>query len=175
VGSRARLVGISAETGMQIVILRIPLIYVPGVGANFLQLLQTVNKGWPLPLRGIANRRSLLYSGNLADAILVVLKHPDAANKLYLLSDGQDVSTSQLVELIAKALKIPARLFGVPQGLILAVAGVLGKSRAVDRLFGSLYLDSAKFRQDLGWVPPFSLQEGLNETASWYLSSLRNA
>jgi nucleoside-diphosphate-sugar epimerase len=100
-------VGISAETGMQIVILRIPLIYVPGVGANFLQLLQTVNKGWLLPLRGIANRRSLLYIGNLVDVIRVVLKHPDAANKLYLLSDGQDVSTSQLVELISKALNNP--------------------------------------------------------------------
>jgi len=159
---------ISAETGMQMVILRIPLVYGPGVGANFLQLLQTVNKGWPLPLRGIANRRSLLYVGNLVDAILLVLEHPDAANKLYLLSDGQDVSTSQLVELIAKALKKPARLFAVPQGLFRAVAGVLGKSSAVDRLFGSLYLDSAKIQQELGWVPPFSMQDGLNETANWY-------
>jgi len=116
----------------------------------------------------------LLYSGNLVDAIRVVLEHPDAANKLYLLSDGQDVSTSQLVELISKALNKPPRLFAVPQGLIRVAAGVLGKSSAVDRLFGSLYLDSAKFRKELGWVPPFSLQEGLNETASWYQSSLRN-
>jgi UDP-glucose 4-epimerase len=165
---------IAAETGMQMVILRIPLVYGPGVGANFLQLFQTVNKGWPLPLGGIANRRSLLYVGNLVDAMLVALEHPDAANKLYLLSDGQDVFTSQLVELIAKALNKPPRLFAVPQGLLRAVAGVLGKSSAVDRLFGSLYLESAKFRQDLGWVPPFSLQEGLNETASWYQRSLRN-
>lgn len=95
----------------------------------------------------------------------VALKHPDAANKLYLLSDGQGVSTSQLVELISKALNKPLRLFAVPQGLIRAVAGVLGKSSAVDRLFGSLYLDSAKIRQELGWVPPFSMQDGLNETA----------
>ena len=159
---------ISAETGMQIVILRIPLVYGPGVGANFLQLLRTVNKGWPLPLRGIANQRSLLYVGNLVDAILAVLKHPDAANKLYLLSDGQDVSTSQLVELISKALNKPPRLFSVPQGLLRAAAGVLGKSSAVDRLFGSLYLDSAKIQQELHWKPPFSLQEGLNETANWY-------
>ncbi|NDF06739.1 MAG: NAD-dependent epimerase/dehydratase family protein, partial [Betaproteobacteria bacterium] len=108
---------ISAETGMQIVILRIPLVYGPGVGANFLQLLQTVNKGWPLPLGGIHNRRSLLYVGNLVDAIVVALQHADAANKLYLLSDGQDVSTSQLVELIAKALNKPPRLFAAPQGL----------------------------------------------------------
>lgn len=161
---------ISAETGMQIIILRIPLVYGLGVGANFLQLLQTVNKGWPLPLRGIANRRSLLYSGNLVDAILAVLKHPDAANKLYLLSDGQDVSTSQLVELIAKALNKPPRLFSVPQGLLRAAAGVLGKSSAVDRLFGSLYLDSAKIQQELHWKPPFTLQQGLAQTAEWLLN-----
>jgi UDP-glucose 4-epimerase len=156
---------ISAETGMQIVILRIPLVYGPGVGANFLQLLQTVNKGWPLPVGGIHNRRSLLYVGNLVDAIVVALQHSDAANKLYLLSDGQDVSTSQLVELIAKALKKPLRLFAVPQGLLRLVASLMGKSSAVDRLFGSLYLDSTKIQRELQWKPPFSLQEGLNETA----------
>ena len=161
---------ISAETGMQMVILRIPLVYGSGVGANFLQLLQTVNKGWPLPLRGIENQRSLLYSGNLVDAIRLVLEHPDAANKLYLLSDGQDVSTSQLVELIAKALNKPPRLFAVPQGLIRAVAGVLGKSSAVDRLFGSLYLDSAKIQQELQWKQPFTVQQGLAQTAEWLLN-----
>jgi nucleoside-diphosphate-sugar epimerase len=159
---------ISAKTSMQLVILRIPLIYGPGVGSNFLQLLQTVNKGWPLPLGAIHNRRSLLYVGNLVDAILVALEHPDAANKLYLLSDGQDVSTSQLVELIATALNKPTRLFSVPQGLLRAAAGVLGKSNDVDRLFGSLYLDSAKIQQELQWKPPFSMQAGLNETANWY-------
>ena len=165
---------ISAETGMQMVVLRIPLVYGPGVGANFLQLLRTVNKGWPLPLRGIANCRSLLYIGNLVDAMLVALEHPDAANRLYLLSDGQDVSTSQLVQRIAQALNETPRLFSLPQGMLRLAASVLGKSSAVDRLFGSLYLDSSKFRQELGWVPPFSLQDGLNETANWYQSSLRN-
>ena len=165
---------ISAETGMQIVILRIPLVYGPGVGANFLQLLQTVNKGWPLPLGGIHNRRSLLYIGNLVDATLVVLKHPDAANKLYLLSDGQDFSTSQLVELIAKALNKPPRLFAVPKGLLRLVAILMGKTSAVDRLFGSLFLDSSKFRQELSWVPPFSMQQGLAETVQWFLSAQAN-
>jgi nucleoside-diphosphate-sugar epimerase len=103
--------------------------------------------------------------GNLVDAIVVALQHSDAANKLYLLSDGQDVSTSQLVELIAKALKKPLRLFAVPQGLLRLVASLMGKSSAVDRLFGSLYLDSTKIQRELQWKPPFSLQEGLNETA----------
>ena len=165
---------ISSDTGMQIVILRIPLVYGPGVGANFLQLLQTVNKGWPLPLGGIANRRSLLYIGNLVDAILVGLEHSDAANKLYLLSDGQDVSTTQLVEFIASALKKSPRLFFLPQGMLRLVAGIMGKSSAVDRLFGSLFLDSSKFRQELSWVPPFSPQQGLAETVQWFLNAQAN-
>ena len=165
---------ISSDTGMQIVILRIPLVYGPGVGANFLQLLETVNKGWPLPLRGIANRRSLLYIGNLVDAILVGLEHSDAANKLYLLSDGQDVSTTQLVEFIASALKKSPRLFSLPQGMLRLVAGIMGKSSAVDRLFGSLFLDSSKFRQELSWVPPFSPQQGLAETVQWFLNAQAN-
>ena len=162
---------ISADTGMQMVILRIPLVYGPGVGANFLQLFQTVNKGWPLPLGGIANRRSLLYVGNLVNAMLVALEHPDAANKLYLLSDGQDVSTSQLVERIAQALNKTPRLFSLPQGMLRLAASVLGKSSAVDRLYGSLYLDSAKIRQELSWTPPFLMQQGLAETAQWFLKA----
>ena len=162
---------ISAQTGMQIVILRIPLVYGPGVAANFLQLLQTVNKGWPLPLRGIENRRSLLYIGNLVDAIRVVLEHPDAANKLYLLSDGQDVSTSQLIELIAQALNKPPRLFAMPRGLLRAVAGVLGKSSAVDRLLGSLSMNITKIERELKWEPPFSMQQGLAQTAHWLLNA----
>jgi nucleoside-diphosphate-sugar epimerase len=162
---------ISVETGMQMVILRIPLVYGPGVGANFLQLLQTVHKGWPLPLRGIHNCRSLLYIGNLVDAILVALEHPDAANKLYLLSDGQDVSTTQLVERIAQALNKPLRLFSLPQGMLRLVASALGKSSVVDRLFGSLYLDSGKIRQELSWTPPFSMQAGLAETVQWFLKA----
>ena len=162
---------ISAETGMQMVILRIPLVYGPGVGANFLQLFQTVNKAWPLPLGGIHNQRSLLYVGNLVDAIFVALEHPDAANKLYLLSDGQDVSTTELVERIAQALNKTPRLFSMPQGMLRLAASVLGKSSAVDRLYGSLYLDSAKIRQELSWTPPFSMQQGLAETAQWFLKA----
>jgi len=165
---------IAKETGMQVVILRIPLVYGSGVGANFLQLLKAVNKAWPLPLGGIHNQRSLLYVGNLVDAIFVALQNPDAANKLYLLSDGQDVSTSQLVELIAQSLNKPPRLFAVPQGLLRLVAGLMGKSSAVDRLFGSLFMESSKFRRELSWVPPFSMQQGLAETAKWFLNAQAN-
>jgi nucleoside-diphosphate-sugar epimerase len=165
---------ISAETGMEIVILRIPLVYGPGVGANFLQLLKAVNKAWPLPLGGIHNQRSLLYVGNLVDAIVVALRHPDAANKLYLLSDGQDVSTTELIELMAQVLHKSSRLLSVPQGMLRLVAGLMGKSSAVDRLFGSLFLDSSKFQQELSWVPPFSMQQGLAETVQWFLNPQAN-
>jgi nucleoside-diphosphate-sugar epimerase len=150
------------------------LVYGPGVGANFLQLLKAVNKAWPLPLGGIHNQRSLLYVGNLVDAIVVALQHPDAANKLYLLSDGQDVSTSQLIEVMAETLHKSSRLLSVPQGMLRLLAGLMGKSSAVDRLFGSLILDSSKFRQELCWVPPFSMQQGLAETVQWFLSAQAN-
>jgi UDP-glucose 4-epimerase len=165
---------ISADTGMEIVILRIPLVYGPGVGANFLQLLKAVNKAWPLPLGGIHNQRSLLYVGNLVDAIFIALQHPDAVNKLYLLSDGQDVSTTQLVEFMAQALHKSSRLLSVPKGMLRLVASLMGKSSAVDRLFGSLFLDSSKFRKELNWTPPFSLQQGLAETVQWFLNAQAN-
>ena len=159
---------ISAETGMEVVILRIPLVYGPSVGANFLELLKIIDQGWPLPLGGIKNKRSLLYSENLINAILYTLQHPNAANQLFLLSDGQDVSTSQLVTFLAQALSKQTRMFSVSEGLLRSVARLVGKSSAVDRLFGSLYLDSTKIQRELGWSPPFTLQEGLEATAKWY-------
>lgn len=159
---------ISEDTGIEVVILRIPLVYGPGVGANFFQLLKIIDKGWPLPLRGINNKRSLLYVGNLINAILCVLQHPKAANQLFLLSDGKDASTTQLVTWLAQALGKQTRIFPVSERLLRSVAGVLGKSSAVDRLLGSLYLDSTKIQSELGWRPPFTLQEGLQATANWY-------
>ena len=159
---------ISAETGMEVVVLRIPLVYGPGVGANFFQLLKIIYQGRPLPLGGINNRRSLLYVGNLIDAILCALQHPRAANQLFLLSDGQDSSTTQLVIWLAQALGKQTPMFSVSERLLRSVAGFVGKSTAVDRLVGSLYLDSRKIQRELGWSPPFTLQEGLQATAKWY-------
>ena len=159
---------ISAETGMEVVVLRVPLVYGPGVGANFFQLLKIIDQGWPFPLGGINNKRSLLYIGNLVNAILCVLQHPKAANQLFLLSDGQDASTTQLVVCLAQALGKQTRMFSVSERLLRSFAGVVGNSSAVDRLFGSLYLDSTKIQRELGWSPPFTLQEGLQATAKWY-------
>lgn len=159
---------------MEVVVLRIPLVYGPGVGANFFQLLKIIDQRWPLPLCGINNRRSLLYSGNLINAILCSLQHPKAANQLFLLSDGQDASTSQLVVWLAHALKKQARMFSVSDRLLRFVARLVGKSSAVDRLFGSLYLDSTKIQRELGWSPPFTLQEGLQATAKWYRTIVKS-
>ena len=117
---------IAARTGMEVVILRSPLVYGPGVGANFLRLMQVVDKGWPLPLGGVANCRSLIYLGNLVDAIAACLTHSAAANKTFLLSDGEDVSTPELIRRLAFTLRRPARLFSVPSFLLRSAGALLG-------------------------------------------------
>jgi nucleoside-diphosphate-sugar epimerase len=153
---------------MQAVILRPPLVYGPQVRANFLALLQAIARGVPLPVRAIVNRRSLLYLGNLVDVIALSLHHPAAANRLFLLSDGEDVSTPELVERIAQALKVNARLWAVPAWALRLGGAVLGRSAGVERLIGSLQVDSSRTRTLLGWSPPFRLDQGLEHTAQWY-------
>lgn len=159
---------IAAQTGMEIVVLRAPLVYGPGVGANFLRLLTAIDAGWPLPLGGIVNCRSLIYLGNLVDAIIVSLSHPNAANNLFLLSDFEDVSTTELIRRLAAALDVKPRLFALPRAWIRQAAIVLDKRRAVDRLWGSLFIDSSNIQRELDWLPPFSMDIGLAETAKWY-------
>ena len=159
---------IAARTGMEIVVLRAPLVYGPGVGANFLRLVQALDAGWPLPLEGIINRRSLIYLGNLVDAINVSLSHANAAGKLFLLSDSEDVSTTDLVRRLAAALGAKPRLFALPSPWIRQAAVALNKRRAVDRLWGSLFVDSSKIQHELDWSPPFPMDNGLAETAKWY-------
>ena len=159
---------IADQTGMEIVALRAPLVYGPGVGANFLRLLTAIDAGWPLPLGGIVNCRSLIYLGNLVDAIIVSLSHPNAANKLFLLSDFEDVSTTELIRRLAAALDVKPRLFALPRAWIRQAAIVLDKRRAVDRLWGSLFIDSSNIQRELDWLPPFSMDIGLAETAKWY-------
>lgn len=161
---------IAVETGLEVVILRPPLVYGPGVGANFLALLRAVARGMPLPLGAIDNRRSLIFVGNLAAAILCCLEHPAAAGKTFLVSDGEDVSTSGLVRRMAAALGRPARLLPVPPALLRVAARLAKKSALAIRLLDSLTVDSSAIRCELGWSPPFTLDEGLRETAAWYLS-----
>lgn len=160
---------IEAETGLEVVVVRPPLVYGPGVKANFRNLLGLVHSGIPLPLASVANRRSLVYVGNLADALTLCATHPKAAGKTFLVSDGEDVSTPELVRRTAAALGVPARLFPVPVPLMRLAGFLTGKSPAVDRLTGSLAVDSSRIREELEWTPPFSMDDGLRATAEWFL------
>lgn len=159
---------IASESGMEVIILRPPLVYGPGVKGNFLRLLGLIMSGTPLPLASIHNRRSLIYVGNLADAIVSCMVSATAAGKTYLVGDGDDVSTPHLIRLLATALGVPARLFPFPQVLFKVGGAMLGKSGAVTRLTGSLQIDIGKIRNDLSWRPPFSLADGIEQTAQWY-------
>jgi Nucleoside-diphosphate-sugar epimerases len=156
------------DTGLEVVVLRPPLIYGPGVRANFLRLMTLVDRGWPLPFGGVRNHRDLLYLGNLVDAILTAVVHPAAKNKTFLLSDNQCVTTPELVRRIASALERPARLWSVSEKCLRLAGRVIGKGATVDRVLGSMRVDSRLIHRDLGWSPPFSMQEGLRETAKWY-------
>lgn len=159
---------IAQETGLEVVIVRPPLVYGPGVKGNFISLFKAIDKGLPLPLAGAHNARSLVYVGNLVDALITCATHPDAAGQTYLVSDGKALSTAELVSEIAHALDRPDRSFYFPPSVLRAVAGMLGKTPQVDRLFGSLRVDSGKFGRQLGWTPPYTLRQGLAETAHWY-------
>lgn len=159
---------VSAETGLEVVILRPPLVYGPGVKGNFRRLLDVVARGWPLPLASIRNRRSLIYVGNLADAIVAAIAAPQAAGKTWLASDGEDVSTPDLVREIGRALGKDAWLFPCPVGLLKAAAALAGKGPEAARLVASLQLDCSRIRGALGWRPQFGLRQGLAETARWF-------
>ena len=152
---------IAAETGMEVVIIRSPLVYGPGVKANFAALMRAVQRGWPLPLGAVHNQRSLVALDNLVDFIVTCITHPQAANQTFLVSDGQDLSTSELVRGMAQAAGVPARLLPVPVWALQAGATLLGKGDAVQRLCGNLQVDRSMARSLLGWVPPVSVEEGL--------------
>ncbi|MEW6589798.1 MAG: SDR family oxidoreductase [Pseudomonadota bacterium] len=157
---------IARETGLEVVVLRPPLVYGPGVKANFRRLLDTVARSWPLPLGAIDNRRSLLYLGNFVDAIRVCVEHPAAAGQTFLVDDGEPVSTPELVRAVARAMGRPARLLPVPVGVLEFAGALLGKRAAVARLTGSLWVDSTLIRSRLGWAPPFSMAAGLAATVA---------
>lgn len=159
---------IEAETGLEVVIVRPALVYGPGVKANFLNMMKVMQRGFPLPFASITNRRSLIYVGNLVDALATCVTHPSAAGQTYLISDGEDVSTPELIRRTASALDVPARLFPFPVPLMKLAGTLTGKSAAVNRLTGSLAIDSSRIRQELGWKPPFTMEEGLMETACWF-------
>jgi nucleoside-diphosphate-sugar epimerase len=159
---------VSSQTGLEIVVIRSPLVYGPGVGGNVLQLLHTIRRGIPLPLASVHNRRSLVYLGNLVDALACCVKDVRAAGQSYLVSDGEDLSTPELIRRFANALELPARLWPVPLSVLRWIGWVAGKQTMIDRLLGSLQVDSSKLRKELDWCPPYSVYQGFSETAAWY-------
>lgn len=159
---------IEAETGMEVVVIRPPLVYGPGVKANFLNLMRVVQRGVLLPLASVSNSRSLVYLGNLADALSVCAAHPAAAGKTFFVSDGDDVSTPELIRRVARCLGKSARLFPFPPSLMRLAGTMTGRKAAIDRLLCSLAVDSGNIRRELGWQPPFTMTEGLKVTGEWF-------
>jgi nucleoside-diphosphate-sugar epimerase len=159
---------IAAAARLETVILRSPLVYGPGVKGNFLSLMRAVDRGLPLPFAAVRNRRSLLYLGNLVDAIMLCVEHPGAAGQTYLLADDEGVSTPDLARAIGGALEKPARLIALPPALLRAAGAMLGKAGSIARLLGSLQVDSGKIRRELGWQPRSDMGRGLRKTAGWY-------
>lgn len=156
---------VAKETGLEVVIVRPPLVYGAGVKGNFAQMLTVLSKGIPLPLASVDNRRSLIHVGNLVDALILCATHPAAAGQTYLVSDGEDVSTPDLLRQLGVAMGHPAHLLLCPQALLKLAGRLTGKAEQIDRLLGSLQVDSGKIRRELGWAPPYTLQQGLQATA----------
>lgn len=155
--------GVGLRTGMEIVIVRPPLVYGPGVRANFAALAGAVKRGLPLPLGAIHNRRSLVGVKNLSSLLATCLVHPKAANETFLVNDGDDLSTPELVRRMAEVLGQEPRLIRIPESLLIGVAALMGRRDEVRRLVGSLTVDIGKARDLLGWAPAISVDTGLRE------------
>lgn len=165
------LLSLAAESEMEVVIIRPPLVYGPGVKANFLSMMRWLDKGIPLPFGAISNRRSLVALDNLVDLIVLCTHHPAAANQVFLVSDGEDLSTTELLRRTAAALGRPTRLVPVPQRLLELGLRMVGKAELAQRLSASLQVDISKTQALLGWVPPVSVDDALGATATHYLKS----
>ena len=160
---------IASETGMEVVIIRPPLVYGAGVKANFLNLMKLADTSIPLPFGAINNKRSMVYIGNLVDFIIKCIDHPSAANQTFLVCDGEDLSLRSLVMMMRTSLGRPARLIPVPAVLFRIAGLIAGKLEVVDRLVGDLQIDCSKARKLLNWVPPFTVQKGIDATIASYL------
>ncbi|MDA9133287.1 SDR family oxidoreductase [Alphaproteobacteria bacterium] len=155
------LMQISDNTGLEVVIIRPPLVYGPGVKGNFSSIMRVVKKGIPLPLGSINNKRSLVAIDNLVDLIITCIDHPAAVNQVFLAGDGEDLSTTELLRGVAKAAGMSSRLIPVPTSVLIFLALILDKKAIAQRLLGSLQVDVSKACDLLGWTPPLSVKEGL--------------
>jgi len=156
---------------LEVVVLRPPLVYGPGVRANFLRLIRLVERRLPLPLGAVKNRRSLIYVGNLAELVVAAATSPAAAGQTFLAADGDDLSTPQLISEIGRSLGTKARLIGVPVALLRLGGALTGMGAEVGRLVDSLVVDASETRERLGWRPPFTAGDGIADTVRWYRSA----
>ena len=165
---------VSTSTGMETVVVRSPLVYGPGVRGNFLQLLNILHQGIPLPLANIRNQRSLVYLENLVDAVIRCIQNPRAAGRTYLVRDGEDLSTPELVRRLGAATGSKVCLWPCPTSLLYWLGQVSGKRGMIDRLVGSLQVNSSKIQTELNWHPPFTVDTGLSVTAAWFRARTTN-
>lgn len=165
--------GISEKTGLEIVVVRSPLVYGPGAKGNFPRLVNLILSGFPIPLGAICNRRSLVGLGNLVDFLVACGLRNQAAGQTFLVRDGQDLSTPELLKKIAKAWRVPLRLWPLPVRMLSIVGWLAGKKAEMDRLTESLSVDDSSTRRTLGWDPPFSIEEELQNAARWWQAMAR--
>jgi len=159
---------IATQTGMQLIVLRLPIVYGPGVGSNFLRLMRLVERGLPLPFAAVDNRRSLVYLGNLIDAIGACLRTPIVGNYSWYVSDNEVISVPELICALSSAMGVKNYLLPLPPFVLHLIAVALGKAADSRRLLGSLVVDSASLREELGWRAPYSMAQGLRATVVWY-------
>jgi len=169
--AEAALIQISKETGMEVVIIRSPLVYGPDVKANFLTMIKILDKGIPLPFGSIHNKRSLVFIDNLVDLIINVIDHPAARGEIFLVSDDEDISTSRLLNEVGHALGRKARLIKFPETLLNLIFKATGKSGLSDRLLKSLQLDIEKTKKKLGWTPPVTFERAIKTTVNSFLKA----
>jgi len=160
------LLRLAEETGLEVVIIRPPLVYGPGVKGNFQSMMRWISKGIPLPLGAIHNERSLVALDNLVDFIITCVDHPAAANQTFLVADGEDLSTTDLLRHVGEAMGKPARLISVPMSVLKLGAQLLGKQAMAQRLCGNLQVDISKAREVLGWTPPVSVDVALKKAVN---------
>lgn len=159
---------VSQNTGLQVVILRPPLVYGPEVRANFLKMLHLVKKSIPLPFAKVQNYRHMIYVDNLVSALCAVVTHTEAANQTYLVADDESLSLTQLLSIIAGEMNVNLKLLPIPVQLMGGLLRFIGLKNLTTRLFGSLEVDNSKIKSQLGWVPPIRCMEGIKETVKWY-------
>lgn len=157
---------LAQETGLEVVIVRPPLVYGPGCPGNLARLLGLLRRGIPLPLGSVDNRRSMIGVDNLADMLALCLSHPAAAGQLFLVSDGEDVSTPRILRGLAAGLGVPLRIIFMPPRILELLAGLVGRGADIERLCSSLQVDSSKAQRVLGWRPRVAVDEGLRRTGA---------